>query len=427
MSADRAFDPESLLETFQSLPIVTGYCVALSGGADSVALLVALVELRPRLAKSLRAIHVHHGLQQEADGWTTFCEQLCRDQDVPLEVRRIDVKQQRGESLEAAARRERYDALAASLHSDEVLLTAHHCDDQVETLLLHLLKGAGTDGLAAMPVKRPFYQGLLLRPLLQYRRSQLIAFLESRNLRWIDDPSNQDTSFDRNYLRHNIIPGLTSRWPGAVSCMFRSAELQSSQRQLSDDLASIDLASTADPLTGALASPKLLSLGDERRLNLLRFWLRHHQPSIRLSRKQLQTLDHQIRVSEGKGGFLFQVDGNNIRQFQGRLFKDRLGKSPELAVTIWRLDRPLVIEALNLWLEPSQLFRAIPRLKSTDMLKVRARQGGEMLEIPGRGHRSLKRLLQEWGVPEWKRSTLPLLWKDDRLICVPGYWVAATR
>ncbi|HDQ9214135.1 TPA: tRNA lysidine(34) synthetase TilS, partial [Pseudomonas aeruginosa] len=189
-----------------------GWCVAFSGGLDSTVLLHLLAQLaRSEALPALSALHVHHGLQAAADGWPAHCQAVCRSLGIPLRVERVQVAV--GGSIEQAARDARYRAFQANLGEGQVLLTAQHLDDQAETLLFRLLRGAGLRGLAAMPASRPLGGGRLCRPLLGVSRAELEAYAQTHRLDWVEDPSNQDPRFSRNYLRREIMPRLASHWP----------------------------------------------------------------------------------------------------------------------------------------------------------------------------------------------------------------------
>lgn len=421
LSATQLFTPDSLVSGLQRLEVSTGYCVALSGGADSVALLVAMAELRQRLQKPLRAVHVHHGLQAQGDEWAAFCKDLCGQLEVPLSVIALDIRRQRRESLEMAARRQRYAALAEVLLPDEVLLTAHHLDDQAETFLLHLFRGAGVNGLAAMPVARTFSRGLLCRPLLGWRRERLVAFLRGRGIDWVEDPSNDDVSFDRNFIRQNIMPMIASRWPAVATAIGRSARLQADQRTLNAAVARDALDSGYAFNTGAVRVDKILAMDLPRRHLLLRYWLEIGRPRLMLSLARLEALERRLSSSNH---FDYKVAGVQLQVFAGHLYK-RMPSVTEPAVACrWQLDRRLQIEALGVVLEPSQILRYFPQLVPGDTLDVTSRQGGETIYIPDVGHRPLKKLLQQWRVPKWRRSCLPLILYGEQVICVPGYWLA---
>ncbi len=381
-----------------------------------------MAELRHQLQKPLRAVHVHHGLQQEADDWAMFCSDLCHRLKVPLQVIELDIQQAQRESLEMAARRQRYAALATLLQSDEVLLTAHHLDDQAETFLLHLFRGAGVNGLAAMPTVRPFSRGLLCRPLLGWGRNQLVAFLRERGIDWIEDPSNDDISFDRNFIRQTIMPIIASRWPAAATTISRSAGLLAEQRALNETLTGNALASGYAFNTGSLEIDRLQAMDVERKRLVLRHWLEMGQPRLSLSLARLEVLDTHLSSCRNVS---YQVAGVQLQSFSGHLYKHRANGGSESVLTcVWRLDRCLQLNALGVVIEPSQILRHFPWLGPGDTLRVTSRRGGERIFDPRVGHRSLKKMLQHWRVPPWRRSLLPLIWYGEQLICVQGYWVA---
>ncbi len=420
MTTTPPFSPEALLPTLQLPAVTTGYCVALSGGADSVALLVAMAQLRPMLGKPVRAIHIHHGLQADADDWSAFCEALCRRLDTPLRVIGISIERQRRESLEMAARRQRYRVLADALESDEALLTAHHLDDQAETLLLHLFRGAGVDGLSAMPPMRPFARGVLLRPLLPWRREALQAFLERQGVAWVEDPSNSDIGFDRNYLRRVVLPAIEARWPAAPQCIARSARLQADQRDAIDVLVEQDFSGCYRFESGGLSVKTLLALPTQRQDLVLRRWLRTGQPRLTLSAAlitQLKTLLHS-----GGGGEL-RIGDVVLRLSHGALFKMFLWSPGTVPSVEWRLERPLHIEEAGVYLEASQMLRTFPCLDSLTSVEVGCRCGGEVIAMATRGRRPLKKMLHEWGVPRWLREHILLIARAGCLLAVVGYWL----
>jgi tRNA(Ile)-lysidine synthase len=259
-------------------------CVAFSGGADSTALLAALAKKQrgtrsPTLAPApqrpaslrLRALHVDHGLRPASRQWAAHCRALARDLRVPLKVLTTKVERARGVSLEAAAREARYRLLANALHPGEILLTAHHSDDQLETVLLQLLRGSGLPGLSAMPPVAPFAQGLLARPLLSRSRAELESWVREQGLTWVDDDSNVDEGFDRNYLRLRVLPLIRDRWPGSATAVARSARHAAEAQSLLDTLARADTdrASYGE----SLSIKSLRALPPDRRRNALRFWI----------------------------------------------------------------------------------------------------------------------------------------------------------
>ena len=213
----RPVSPERIVVRLtQDLPRPRGYRVAFSGGLDSTALLHLLGLARSQLAAPVEAVHVDHQLQSASAAWTDHCREVCRQLEIPLQVLTVDAHPTPGQSPEAAARQARYAALSEMHRGDEMLLTAHHVDDQAETLLLQLLRGAGVEGLAAMPMIRTWQGGWHARPLLDIPRRALHAWAQAQGLAWIEDPSNAHTTADRNYLRHEIMPRLLGRWPAAA-------------------------------------------------------------------------------------------------------------------------------------------------------------------------------------------------------------------
>src|SRR6516225_9022731 len=267
------FDPQwlqqRLSELLPAFPDVM-LCVAFSGGADSTALLAALREM-PQPPRALRALHIDHRLQAASRRWSTHCRRIARRLRVPVAVRSANIIPARGESLEAAARAERYRLLEASLAQGEALLTAHHQDDQLETVLLQLLRGAGVAGLAAMPALAPCGRGVLVRPLLSVPRAVLGEWVRSQGLTWVEDESNAQLRPDRNYLRARVVPSIRERWPSAAATVSRSARHLGEAQQLLDALGEADAGRAS---SGPMLSAKALRrLPPERRRNALRFWI----------------------------------------------------------------------------------------------------------------------------------------------------------
>lgn len=401
----------SALAPWRSSPT---WWVAFSGGLDSTVLLHLLVRLADRHGlPAIRAIHVHHGLQAAGDEWPAHCQAVCDGLGVPLQVIRVKVLP--GASLERAAREVRYEAFSSCLGEGELLLTGQHRDDQAETVLFRLLRGAGVRGLAAMPVARPLGLGSLVRPLLGVSRAQLDAYARRNALRWVDDPSNQDHDYSRNFLRREVLPLLQQRWPQAVPSMARAATHMAEAQQLLDELAQQDLfaANTASdfewlPLP-SLALPPLLALTPARQRNAVRHWL----AGFTLAPDE----DHWA-------GWASLLNARPDASPRWRLTGGELQRSGERVW--WIPDSWLepVVEPID-WPGPSTalelpgngLLRGEGELPA-GKFQVRYRQGGEALLVPGRGRRDLKRLLNEAGVPRFVRSHLPLLYCNDELIAV---------
>jgi tRNA(Ile)-lysidine synthase len=406
--------PGRLLRNLASWRNATTWRIAFSGGLDSTVLLHLLAHLaKNQSLPALSAIHVHHGLQAAADAWPAHCQSVCDALGVPLEVVRVQV--QPGASLERAARDARYAAFVEATQVNEVLLTGQHRDDQAETLLFRLLRGAGVRGLSGMPRQRPLGKGHLLRPLLDITRAELEAYAAEHRLNWIEDPSNQDRQYSRNYLRHQVVPVLTRRWPQAVATIARSAAHLSEAQVLLDDLAQIDLAhaTTASEFDWlglpSLELAPLATLSAARQRNAVSHWL--------AALTRLPDSDHwsgweDLRDASGDARPVWRLADGELHRAGG---------------WIWWLSGHWLCPALDAgtWPDPA-VSLALPGngvLTLTGQipagpLHIRYREGGEVMTLPDRGHRDLKRLLNERGVPNFARGRWPLLYQGEQLLAV---------
>lgn len=425
-ASNRPFSSALLAEFLQRFPAVRGWRVALSGGADSVALLHALSKLPAANMAPISAIHVNHGLQSDSYRWAEFCEQLCQTCNIPLQTLTATIQRESGESLEMAARRARYTAISAQLQDSEAVLTAHHQNDQAETLLLNLLNGAGATGLAAMPACRPFSQGYLIRPLLKFSHQQLVDYLQAEQQQWIEDPSNQDTVFDRNFLRNEIIPLLETRWPATVKCLARSAHHQRDQVLLNQQQAAEDLKKIADFPSGGILLASLRQFSLVRKKQVLRHWLASSAPQVNPSTEQLTVVLEQVIAASPDAQPQLKIAAAVIRRSGDKLVKTfTVDSKPPQAGMLWQLDQPLKIESLGIRLDPQALLNQFDAMNAATQLVVRFRQGGERFKAAGDAHhRKLKHLFQEWRVPHWKRDSIPLVYWQEQLIAVWGYGCA---
>lgn len=406
--------PARLLHNLKPWRNAAVWRIAFSGGLDSTVLLHLLVALaKTQSLPALSAIHIHHGLQAAADAWPEHCQAVCDGLGVPLQV--VHVQVQPGASLERAAREARYGAFIEATRNNEVLLTAQHRDDQAETLLFRLLRGAGVRGLAGMPRQRSLAQGHLSRPLLDVARADLEAYARQHHLRWIEDPSNQDHQFSRNYLRHQVFPALFSRWPQAMATMARSAEHLSEARGLLDELAQIDLsqactASEFDWLgVPSLGLAPLATLSAARQRNALSHWL---APLTRMPDSDHWSGWEDLRDATGDARPIWRLAEGELHRAGGRIWWLSGQWSGQCAV-------------VGPWAEPSKPLQlpgnGVVMLNGQipdGPLQIRYREGGEVMALPGRGHRDLKRLLNESGVPLFVRGRLPLLFKEGQLLAV---------
>lgn len=397
-------------------------CVAYSGGLDSTVLLHALVQHEPR-SFELRAIYIDHQLQTASAEWAEHCKRTAESLRVPFVHSRVRVE--RGtEGLEAAARKARYYALRALLQPEEVVLTAHHADDQLETMLLALMRGAGVRGLSAMPVLQPFGAGWLARPLLGYARSELEDWARAQALRWIDDPTNESVSMDRNYIRHRIVPVLEERWPAAARSAARSAKHLGEASVLIDEVAARDVEQAL--LKGTLDVGVLRSLSSARRRSLLRSWLRSF--GIRApSTSKLAAIEHDVLAAAGDRSPTIDVDGYQLRRHRDRLYCVPPLPPVSAQSMPWspsdEIELPAGLGALRFERVGGEGI-ALAKLPHT--LQVRFREGGEVIRLAeNRPHRPLKKLLQESDVLPWWRQRLPLVYAGDRLVAVGDSWIDA--
>jgi tRNA(Ile)-lysidine synthase len=390
--------------------------VGLSGGLDSVVLLDLLADAAPRRGIVLCAAHVHHGLSANADQWAEFCEELCRGYAIPCHVLRVSVARDSGLGLESAARTARYDALLA-LDCDALVL-AHHRDDQAETLLLQLLRGAGLQGLAAMPEIRLEQGRALLRPLLDVPRNLLQAYANAKGLRWIEDESNLDLSFDRNFLRHHIFPELEQRFPASRTTLARSAAHLAEAAELLDEVARADAATLLR--LDRLDIAGLRQLSAPRAKNLLRFWLTQHL-SAPPSARRLQEIHRQLLQARVEAQLHVDVEGGQVRRYQGEAWFDAAMPRGWSSAPAWQGEAELVLAHGRLTFQQvTGAGLSLARLAGAS-LQIRFRQGHERLRPDSRRPaRSLKYLMQEAGVPPWQRERLPLLYWRDVLVNIPG-------
>ena len=400
------------------LPRGSKLVVALSGGRDSVALFDATLAQASAHGLAVVAAHVHHGLSAHADAWVRFCTNLCRERGVPLIERRVDVARGPRKSIEAEARRARYQALAdaAAAEGADAVLLAHHQDDQAETVLLQLLRGAGPQGLAAMPEARTDAMGLKwLRPLLDVPRAAIDAYVVERHLAWIDDDSNVDTRYMRNALRERVVPALASMAAGYPATVARAAAHQAEAARLADDLASLDAADSFDGAT--LSRTVLAKLPAYRARNLLRWFLHAHgltaPSSARLAAMcdQLRNARIDARICVSHGGAEIGVHRNRVVVHAPAPATFEYDWSGEPAVTlphgVLRFDHSV----------GSGISAA--RLQSGRVV-IRSRRGGERMQLAAnRPRQALKSLLQQAHIPAWARTGLPLVFCGDVLAGVP--------
>ncbi|ETN93109.1 tRNA(Ile)-lysidine synthase [Gammaproteobacteria bacterium MOLA455] len=399
--------------------------VGFSGGLDSTVLLHLLCELLP--PERLTAIHIHHGLSENADEWQRHAKALCHSLGVPL-ISEAAVVKETGAGLESAARDARYSLFEKYLIEDGVLLLGHHADDQVETVLFRLLRGSGARGLSGIPQTRAVGVGKLIRPLLNRTKSSLQAYAEAKQLSWIEDETNQQGQFDRNYLRNSVIPLLAQRWPDYVQGVVRSAEQSARADQLADSVARADLA-LLNPRTEqggwSLDLTQFIQLDPVRQKNLLRYW-----PEVHGLKALAQTFIDEVMSSlltarEDSEPKVVRADLQLCR-YRQRLYLLKLSGRPKADLDLclfWSAQEPLILPDGNRLIAEPALGEGL-RTDRIERLQVRFRRGGERCQPAGREHsNSLKKLLQEFALEPWWRERVPLFYSDEQLVAVGDLWV----
>ncbi len=412
---------ESALAELPPGPIL----VAHSGGLDSTVLLHALAESQAARARGLRAVHVDHRLQADSAAWSRHCEDFAAKLGVPLVTRTVEVARAPGLGLEATARRARYGTIEAMLADGEIVALAHHRDDQAETVLLKLLRGAGPEGLGAMRTLRRLGRGYAWRPLLSLSRAMLRGYAERHGLAWIEDPSNADVSLDRNFLRIEVLPRITRRWPEAETSIAQSAAWARAAADFIDEEAERALARVQGLDPSTLRFREWLALPDALRDPVLRKWLR----AVALpepTQFQVAELVRQLGEAGEDRQPCVRWPGVEVRRYRDLLYALPPLQLPPLdwsaAFTGATLVLPADIGSLSL--APATPAAEPPRL--AEPAHVRFRRGGESLRLHGGAHtRELRDLLQEAGIPPWQRSRLPLVFDAaGALLAVADLWIS---
>ncbi len=408
------------------LPAETCCWVAFSGGIDSTAMLHALVAIRDALPCGLGAVHINHGIQPDADAWAMQCAAVCERLDVQYVSHTVDAKAGAGESPEAAARYARYRALADWLPEGHYLLTAQHRDDQAETLLLQLLRGSGVAGMAAMPEQKAFGKGVLLRPLLAVTRAELVAYANNHKLEWIEDGSNTDTTIDRNFLRHDIIPDLQTRWPALTEALSRSAQHCSDAVAILDETAHSDLVQASRD-SHRLNLHTVSQLSQARRRNVLRYWLKTICGTTPSTAVLMRIMKDFLGCREDAEPVLLFA-GYELHRYRETLYLlPETASFPEYKSSrLWRIDTPLDLPGGGrLSVAPTEgAGLSATSVAQAAVVQVGFRQGGERCQPAGRQHRhALKKLFQEYGIPPWERRQIPLIYLDEQLAAVADLWV----
>lgn len=397
----------------------TRWLIGFSGGMDSSVLLHLITQLaKKRQTPPLLAIHIHHGLQRIAEKWPAQCEAICNSLNIPLQTIKVNVAKQA--SIEQAAREARYAAFAALMKPGDVLLTAQHQDDQAETLLFRLMRGTGLRGLIGIPKQRPLACGKVVRPLLNVPHNHLTYYAKHHHLQWIEDPSNQDTHYARNYLRHEIIPKLEAYWPQATTNIAQAANHLQEAQSLLNELAKEDLTNAQSHNDFAwlnipcLNAEAIMGLSLARQKNALSYWLNSHNilmPSTEHWQGWYDLINAQTSATPKW----------KLQQVEIQRSADSIWLlSPYWLAPIMPIKLPIKAEKRLALPNNGQvrLCGAVPN----EPLFISYRQGGEILSLANRGHRDLKRLFNETNTPRFIRQRLPLLLNQQgQLVAVANF------
>lgn len=393
--------------------------VAYSGGVDSTVLLYALTQLKQQLRPDLQlsAIYIHHGLSENADSWARHCQQQCQIWQLPLIIEKVQLDPMAG-NIEQQARNARYQAIYRHLKSDQMLCTAQHLDDQCETFLLALKRGSGPAGLSAMPVESNRH----LRPLLTISRQQIEAYANRHQLTWIEDESNQDDHYDRNFLRLKVLPLINQRWPQFSQMVARSASLCQQQETLINELLDNDFHQLLTT-QGQLRLSPLINYSEYKRNAILRMWFRQ-QGVMMPSQKQLALIWQTVVEAKEDANPKFVLHNKQIRRYQNQLYLLPLYDDTEHLVINWDLTSPLVLPDNIGQLQSHYQHDLNCRLpQAGEIVTVRFHGQGRLQIVNRQGSRAIKKIWQEHQIPPWMRTRTPLIYYNEQLICAVGVFV----
>ena len=417
----------SVLSCLQSAADFERYWIAYSGGIDSHVLLhVVSAQQHHFPHASFHAVHINHALNLKADQWAEHCRKVCEQLKIPYLAIDVDATPATGESPEARAREVRYQAIIKLIKARDCLLTAHHEDDQVETLLLQLMRGSGPKGLAAMPQWADFGAGHLARPLMQVRRDDIHAYAIANQLKWISDDSNLDTRYDRNFIRHEIVPKLLQRWPSLAQTVSRSARYCAETVEIIDDTAKQILQKINPHHESWLPVSGLQRLSTVQQKNVLRYWI-HEQGINTPSSAQLQQLMDQVLFAASDSMPCIRWEGCEARRYRDQLYIMRpLPAVPLEQFVPWDISQSLQLAGMGELAAKRVTGRGVAsRLITPGSITVGFRRGGESIQPVGRQqHHALKKLFQELGVPPWVRERAPFIYIDGQLAAVGEWFVS---
>lgn len=418
-----SFDTNVVIKTIRKLCGSSSLWVAYSGGMDSHVLLHLLAQHRHQFPQAIHVVHVDHQLQSQSANWAEHCRQIAESLKLSFHCLKVNVTDIEQSGLESAARSARYDAITNLIKEEGVLLTGQHLQDQAETLMLQLLRGAGNRGLGAMKAMSVWQTMRIIRPLLAISREDLLEYATAHQLQWIEDPSNQNTEINRNFLRHQVWPLLKKRWPAINRNLSRSAQNLQESQALLDELAQQDLLTLeADLQDGSLRIDKLLVLTEARQRNVLRFFMAELKMALP-SRVNLQRILDEVCVAAIDAQPQVIWHEYIARRYQNKLYLSRLiSLSPKRSPGLIHNQQPMLLDDKHRLIWQMQEDNGIRAELFGSGLTLKYRQGGEKIQLAGKTyHQSVKKLFQQWQIPVWQRDNIPLLFADKQLVAIVGY------
>ncbi|MDT8370740.1 MAG: tRNA lysidine(34) synthetase TilS [Gammaproteobacteria bacterium] len=397
--------------------------VAYSGGIDSHVLLHLLATSGRSELNNLHVIHINHGLHADSNKWTQHCADVAAGLRVAFTNINVVVDNIASLGMEAAARQARYHAIQTSVSEGDVVLTAQHQHDQAETLLLQLLRGAGPKGLAGMAKMTQLGKAQLVRPFLTVSQTDIVAYARRHDLKWIDDPSNVETRWARNYIRHDLWPNIEKRWPAVAKTLSRSAQHCAEASQLLDELAQLDIDALVD-VTHSLSINQLVRFNAARQRNVLRYFISLHTSSLPSTVCLEQILTKVCHAREDANPLVQWADVE-ARRYQDRLhIRSRVNRHDPKQVVTLADSAPIKLDDDRCVVWQQAVGQGLSKAIIEAGLTIKFRQGGERIKLSESHHSSLKHLFQQWSVPPWLRDSVPLIYREQELIAVVGYGLA---
>ena len=412
---------EDFYSFLTACPDSNKYWIACSGGMDSCVLLHLFYLNKDRIKQDIEVIYVNHKLQKKNDEWEVFCEHLCQSYGLKFSGLKLTALRPKEKSVEEWAREQRYNLIAECIGNDDILFTAHHQDDQIETFFLHVLRGSGPRGLVSMPVIREFSKGYLVRPLLDITRCELHDYAKQHKLEWHNDPSNQDSRFNRNFLRNEILPLIQGRWPSYRKSVNRLIRHQQEVKLLLDEIAEEDFKKTYIQTTRGIDLNQISSLSDSRKKNLISFWLKKLDFNLPGSKHLEQILTDIFTASEDSNPCV-NWDGVQIRRYRNVMYAiEPMSEHNFSEKYQWDLKKSLQVLDDSLIASPVRGKGLTKKCIKDDIVEIRYRQGGEKIHPQNQNiSKTVKQLFQEKGVLPWYRDRIPLVYIEGQLALIPG-------